>query len=133
MFAPVIFVKINSALSVKSCISHNFGLIWARRQLGGETSACCDWPPLPLDLLRLMLTDVVLVEDGDARPVEVVDQVPHGLARDVRVRVQVHRAVLGVRLQIQPALDVRDVQRVRQRLDVRANHRVVWAENGRHA
>ena len=79
------------------------------------------------------LTVLLLINDGDAGPVEEAHDVPERGVHQRLVRVQVDAELPAVTLHIQSALHVRDVQRVTDRLHVRAQLGVRRPEDGVHA
>lgn len=79
-------------------------------------------------------TSFVFVHDGHLGPVEEAHQVLVGGVERVLRRVQVDGQLVaaGARLQVEPRLQVRDVQRVADRLHVRTEERVRRPEDRLH-
>lgn len=78
----------------------------------------------------MKLADIVLVDDGDLGPIEVDDQLAQRLADDRRTGVEVDRELFDLRLQVEPRLDVRNVQCIAQALNVPAEQQILRPEDG---
>jgi hypothetical protein len=81
----------------------------------------------------IVSTSFVFVDDGDFGPVEKAHQVLVCGVENLLRRMQIDgQLVAGARprLQVQPGLQVRNVQCVADGLDVRTQDRVRWPENG---
>lgn len=75
----------------------------------------------------------MFVDDRHFGPVQERYHVTVGLVQEILVRVQIYGQSLGVRVQIQSGLDVRQVQSVAHGMHVRSQVTVGGTEKGRNA